>query len=69
MSWKGLNGSKKLKDIFIDAKIPLSERETWPLVTDAQEEILWLVGLKKGQANTQQKQGPAIRLYFEKGNI
>ncbi|WP_337017399.1 tRNA lysidine(34) synthetase TilS, partial [Oceanobacillus massiliensis] len=69
MSWKGLNGSKKLKDIFIDAKIPLSERETWPLVTDAQEEILWLVGLKKGQANTQQKQGPAIRLYFEKGKI
>jgi hypothetical protein len=23
---------KKLQDVFVDAKIPRSERETWPLV-------------------------------------
>ncbi|UFU01489.1 tRNA lysidine(34) synthetase TilS (plasmid) [Radiobacillus kanasensis] len=44
---KGLNGSRKLKDIFIDEKIPLAERDTWPVVTDATGTILWLPGLKK----------------------
>src|SRR5699024_5999336 len=34
MTWKGLNGSKKIKDIFIDAKIPSHKRYSWPIVTD-----------------------------------
>src|SRR5699024_837171 len=34
MSWKGLNGSKKIKDLFIDEKIPIEKRNTWPIVTD-----------------------------------
>src|SRR5690606_20586527 len=33
MSVKGLNGTKKLKDIFIDEKIPLYKRNSWPVVT------------------------------------
>ncbi|RLQ91675.1 tRNA lysidine(34) synthetase TilS [Falsibacillus albus] len=44
---KGLNGTKKVKDIFIDQKIPLKSREGWPLVTDQSGTILWLPGLKK----------------------
>lgn len=48
MTWKGLAGTKKLKDIFIDEKIPLNKRDTWPIVTDDDGNILWLVGLKKG---------------------
>jgi tRNA(Ile)-lysidine synthase len=47
MKVKGLDGSKKLKDIFIDAKIPLVEREVWPVVEDEDGNILWLPGLKK----------------------
>ncbi|WP_240620390.1 tRNA lysidine(34) synthetase TilS [Peribacillus acanthi] len=47
MKVKGLNGSKKLKDIFIDAKIPLVDREVWPVVEDEDGSILWLPGLKK----------------------
>ena len=35
MKLKKVNGSKRLKDIFIDAKIPLSERDTWPIVVDS----------------------------------
>ncbi|WP_249872198.1 tRNA lysidine(34) synthetase TilS [Oceanobacillus saliphilus] len=69
MSWKGLNGSKKLKDIFIDAKIPLSARGSWPVVTDDQGEILWLIGLKKGQLTSQRLKGATIQLYFEKGKL
>lgn len=47
ISLKGMAGSKKVKDIFIDMKIPLSERDEWPIVTDREGGILWLPGLKK----------------------
>jgi tRNA(Ile)-lysidine synthase len=42
-----MNGRKKVKDIFIDNKIPKSEREAWPIVMLDNEEILWIPGLKK----------------------
>ncbi|MGN9863306.1 tRNA lysidine(34) synthetase TilS [Bacillus swezeyi] len=44
---KGMNGSKKVKDIFIDEKVPLAERDSWPIVTDAIGRIVWIPGLKK----------------------
>lgn len=47
MSLKGMAGSKKVKDIFIDMKIPLARRDEWPIVTDREGKILWLPGLKK----------------------
>ncbi len=47
MRLKGMNGSKKVKDIFIDEKIPLRRRDLWPIVEDKQGKILWLPGLKK----------------------
>lgn len=47
MTLKGMTGSKKLKDIFIDQKIPLHDRDTWPVITDRKGSILWLPGLKK----------------------
>jgi tRNA(Ile)-lysidine synthase len=47
MSMKGMSGTKKLKDIFIDNKIPMQDRDNWPVVTDGDGRILWLPGLKK----------------------
>ncbi|MFS0865406.1 tRNA lysidine(34) synthetase TilS [Fredinandcohnia sp. 179-A 10B2 NHS] len=47
MRLKGMNGTKKVKDIFIDQKIPIQQRDTWPVVEDSKGEILWLPGLKK----------------------
>lgn len=44
---KGLNGSRKVKDIFIDEKIPLTERASWPIVEDGNRDIIWIPGLKK----------------------
>ncbi|MEI2404764.1 tRNA lysidine(34) synthetase TilS [Niallia taxi] len=44
---RGMDGMKKVKGIFIDAKIPLQERDSWPIVTDGNDNILWLPGLKK----------------------
>ncbi len=47
MSYKGLHGTKKLKDILIDEKIPRHQREQTYVLTDYQNEILWLIGMRK----------------------
>ena len=47
MSLKGMNGSKKIKDIFIDEKMKLSLRNEWPIITDSQDQILWVPFVKK----------------------
>ena len=44
---KGMNGSKKLKDIFIDNKIPVDKRDSWPIVLDSHNNIVWVPGVKK----------------------
>ncbi|MBS4210818.1 tRNA lysidine(34) synthetase TilS [Bacillus sp. FJAT-50079] len=44
---KGMEGSKKLKNLFIDMKVDVHERAGWPIVTDTQGKILWIPGLKK----------------------
>ena len=46
---KGLNGSKKVKDIFIEKKISLGKRDVWPIVTDSKGNIVWVPGLKKSK--------------------
>ncbi|TVY06786.1 tRNA lysidine(34) synthetase TilS [Paenibacillus cremeus] len=43
----GLNGTKKVKDMFIDAKIPSARRERIPIVADATGRILWLPGIRR----------------------
>lgn len=47
MSYEGLNGSKKLKDIFIDEKVPRNIRDEMYVLTNGDEDILWLIGLRK----------------------
>lgn len=47
MSLKGMNGSKKIKDIFIDEKMKQSLRNEWPIITDSQNQILWIPFVKK----------------------
>ena len=46
-----LSGSKKVKDIFIDEKIPMSERNLWPIVVDSNDNIVWIPGIKKSKYN------------------
>jgi len=40
----GMQGTKKLQDIFVDGKTPRSERERTPVVTLPQGEVIWVVG-------------------------
>jgi tRNA(Ile)-lysidine synthase len=46
---KGLNGSKKIKDIFIDKKLSLQNRDSWPIVLDSKGNIVWIPGIKKSK--------------------
>lgn len=39
----GMNGSKKIKDYFIDKKIPREDRDRIPLLVD-DENIIWILG-------------------------
>lgn len=62
---KGLNGSKKIKDILIDSKIPLEKRNDWPVLVDASNEVLWLPGLKKSNYNKSIKEKYDIIFKYE----
>ena len=47
----GLNGTKKIKDIFIEKKIPIEKRNNYPLLVDANDNILWIPNIKKSKYN------------------
>ncbi|HZG77752.1 MAG TPA: tRNA lysidine(34) synthetase TilS [Paenibacillus sp.] len=46
----GLNGSKTVKDIFVDGKLPKAERDVWPVVTDKAGALLWVPGFRRSSA-------------------
>lgn len=47
----GLNGKKKISDIFIENKIPKDNRNTYPLLVDSNNKILWIPNIKKSKYN------------------
>ena len=49
ISVKGLNGTKKVSDIFIDKKISANDRDLWPIVLDSMGNVVWIPGLKKSK--------------------
>ncbi|MEK0317728.1 tRNA lysidine(34) synthetase TilS [Cohnella sp. 56] len=58
----GLKGSKKVQDIFIDAKVPRSRRDLLPLLADGSGRILWLPGLRRSRHAMPGGEGAAIRV-------
>jgi len=44
----GMVGHKKVKELFIERKVPLSIRATWPILTMG-EEILWIPGYGRSE--------------------
>ena len=42
----GLGGIKKVKEALIEAKVPREERNAVPLVTDGQDRLIWLAGIR-----------------------
>jgi tRNA(Ile)-lysidine synthase len=45
----GLGGEKKLKDFYIDERVPFYDRDRIPLLCDSQK-IIWVVGLRLSDA-------------------
>jgi tRNA(Ile)-lysidine synthase len=61
----GLNGSKTVKDIFVDGKLPKADRDVWPVVTDKAGALLWVPGFRRSAAapvTERTKRVVAIRL-------
>ena len=46
---KNMSGSRKIKDIFIDCKVSMHDRDLWPIVLDSAGNIVWIPGLKKSK--------------------
>ena len=61
---KGLNGTKKVKEIFIDKKIALEKREIWPIVTDSKGNVVWIPGLKKSKFDKKKNESYDIILKY-----
>lgn len=62
----GMTGHRKLKDIFIDAKVPLIERKKTPVVTVGKE-VVWLAGLRRSALfSVGRETRRALRLEFTK---
>ncbi|WP_020620857.1 tRNA lysidine(34) synthetase TilS [Paenibacillus daejeonensis] len=47
MAVLGLEGTKKVQDMFVDDKIPPSQRGTLPIVCDADGKLLWIPGIRR----------------------
>ena len=64
MAIKG-GGHKKIKDIFIDSKIPLADRDLWPIVVDSHGRIVFVPGLKKSKFDKTNNEFYDIILRYE----
>ncbi|MFS1510832.1 tRNA lysidine(34) synthetase TilS [Chengkuizengella sp. SCS-71B] len=63
---KGLNGTKKVKDIFIDEKIPPSMREKIPLLVDAKQQVLWIPGIRvSSHAEMEEKTSRILHIQYK----
>lgn len=46
---KNSNKKKKIKEIFIEEKVPLSQRQNYPLLVDENDTIIWIPNIKKSK--------------------
>lgn len=44
---KNSNYRKKVKEIFIENKLPISKRNNYPLLVDSDDKVLWIPNMKK----------------------
>ena len=63
---KGSNQTKKIKDIFINEKIPIKDRKLWPILTDDNDQVIWLPGLKKTKFDREKDQNYDIIIRYQK---
>jgi tRNA(Ile)-lysidine synthetase-like protein len=59
-------GTKKVKDIFINEKISIDKRKTYPILVDSNNTVLWLPGLKKSKFDKEKNEKYDIILTSER---
>ncbi len=48
---KNMHGTKKVSDVLINSKIPRRKRDSWPIVVDSMDNIIWIPKVKKTKYN------------------
>ena len=61
---KNMDSPKKIKDIFINEKIPASERDLYPIVVDNNDVVLWIPGIKKSKFDKANDENYDIILWY-----
>ena len=64
MALKKVGGYRKVKDIFIDCKVPKKDRDLWPIVVDSKGNIIWIPGIKKSKFSKQKNENCDIILKY-----
>ena len=62
MSIQGMNGTKKIKAIFIESESAKKKREEWPVVCDARGNVIWLPLLKRSAFAISKRQQRRINI-------
>lgn len=62
---KNLNGTKKIKDIFIDEKISKGLRQNYPILVDSKNNVLWIPGIKKSNFDKNKDEKYDIIIRYE----
>ncbi|MHB8687646.1 MAG: tRNA lysidine(34) synthetase TilS, partial [Candidatus Dormibacteraceae bacterium] len=57
----GIAGSRKLQDIFVDARVPREDRDSWPLVF-AGDQLAWVPGIAVDAGCTRVAGEPAVHV-------
>ena len=51
-----MNGTKKVSEVLINAKLPLNKRDLWPIVVDSKDVVVWIPKIKKSKYNRLMKE-------------
>ena len=62
---KNLNGTKKIKDIYIDEKVNKEKRQNYPLLVDSKNNVLWIPGIKKSNFDKNKDEKYDIIIRYE----
>ena len=46
-----MDGTKKVSEVLINAKLPLNKRDLWPIVVDSTDKVIWIPKIKKSKYN------------------
>jgi tRNA(Ile)-lysidine synthase len=62
----GLKGRKKVHDVFVDEKVPVSDRTVIPLVCDS-DGVIWVTGVRRGdRARITDETGGIVKITYSK---